>query len=328
MIQKNQLTWLHNTNLRRLMKSAVDLQVSALSNFGNTLPESLFHSIQIIYECTGPLIIVGIGKSGHIGRKLASTFCSLGKASVFLHAAEASHGDLGLIRPDSVVLILSNSGETAELSDVLVYCHQLGNCLIGITATTSSTLSKACRITIAYGEVEEACINKLAPTTSTTLSLLIGDLLAIGVSHLNGNQPEDFRKYHPGGKLGARLKKVKQIMIPMQNLPIVDLSAAMSDVVIEMSEKGLGVALVLDSSGTYKIITDGDLRRHAKNLWQTRAADLITQKCPLKINGDKPATEALAMMNENRITSLVVHDNHNRTCGLITIHECLRAGIR
>ena len=198
----------------------------------------------LIHATKGPLVVAGIGKSGHIGRKIASTFRSLGKTAVFLHAAEASHGDLGLLQPGTVALVLSNSGETTELSDVLHFCRTQGIPVIGVTGREDSALARASDVPIVYGVVREACRNQLAPTTSTTLMLAIGDALAVAVSELMGAAPEDFRRFHPGGRLGARLLTVGQVMRTGAELPVVKPEASMSDVVVVMSEKALGVAVL------------------------------------------------------------------------------------
>ena len=286
--------------------------------------ESLAEAVIAIFESRGQLIVAGLGKSGHIARKIASTFCSLGKSSVFLHAAEASHGDLGIIHDQSVVLVLSNSGETTELSDLLAYCADFAVPVISITTSATSTLGKASTIVIAHGQITEACMNGLAPTTSTTVALALGDALGVGVSHLFDVKPQDFRRYHPGGKLGSRLLKASELMRKGETLPIVSPTTSMQEVVIEMSKKSLGTAIVCEGSKVIGVITDGDMRRNIENLWQSSAADLIMGP-PKSIEPHTLAVDALNFMNTEKITSVIVTSNNGDLLGLIHMHDCLHA---
>jgi len=292
---------------------------------GGTL-EGLASAVELIFRSTGPLIVAGIGKSGHIARKIASTFRSLGKRAAFLHVAEASHGDLGIIHDDSVVLVLSNSGETTELSDLLAYCREYDIPVVGITASEESTLGKSSQVVIAYGTVNEACVNGLAPTTSTTVALALGDALAVGVSHLSSITPTDFRRYHPGGKLGARLLKVKELMHTGAALPVVAPMTPMQEVLLEMSRKGFGTAIVCDGKRPVGIITDGDMRRNIERLWQSSAGDLISSQ-PFTIQPEETAASGLRIMNERGVTSIIVVDALGELKGLLHIHDCLRAGV-
>jgi arabinose-5-phosphate isomerase len=269
--------------------------------------------------------VAGIGKSGHIGRKIASTFRSLGKPAVFLHAAEASHGDLGLLQPGSAALVLSNSGETSELSDVLHFCRTQGIPVIGVTGREDSALARASDVAIVYGVVREACRNQLAPTTSTTLMLAIGDALAVAVSELMGAAPEDFRRFHPGGRLGARLLTVGQVMRTGAELPLVRPDASMSDVVVTMSEKALGVAVLSGGGEIGGIITDGDLRRNAGRLWDVRPADIAT-KDPVRIAPGMLVTDAMELMSRRKITACLVEEPPGRIAGILHIHDCIRSG--
>jgi arabinose-5-phosphate isomerase len=279
----------------------------------------------LIHDTKGPLVVAGIGKSGHIGRKIASTFRSLGKMTVFLHAAEASHGDLGLLQPGCVALVLSNSGETTELSDVLHHCQAQGIAVIGVTGREGSALARASDVAIVYGVVREACRNQLAPTTSTTLMLAIGDALAVAVSELMGAAPEDFRRFHPGGRLGARLLTVGQVMRTGDDLPLVPPAASMSDVVVTMSEKALGVAVLSEAGEIGGIITDGDLRRNAGRLWEVRPADIAT-KDPVRIGPGMLVTDAMELMSRRKITACLVEDPEGRIAGILHIHDCIRSG--
>ncbi|MDM7932220.1 KpsF/GutQ family sugar-phosphate isomerase [Tabrizicola sp.] len=315
-----------SASLSRILTEVLLTEADAVRSVIEQTSDSLAAAARIIFESKGPLIVSGVGKSGHIARKIASTFSSLGKRAAFLHAAEASHGDLGMIHDDSVVLILSNSGETAELSDLLAYCRQYAIPIISITATSTSTLGRTSQIAIAHGKIAEACVNGLAPTASTTVALALGDALAVGVSHLSGTRPQDFRRYHPGGKLGLRLLKTEDLMHKGAALPVVLPTADMQEVVIEMSRKGFGTAIVCQNRRPIGLITDGDMRRNAARLWACRAADLIIGP-PLTIRPDLKAAEALNLMNANGITSTIVTDDDGKLIGLLHIHDCLRAGV-
>jgi arabinose-5-phosphate isomerase len=279
----------------------------------------------LIHETTGPLIVAGIGKSGLVGRKIASTFRSLGKPAVFLHAAEASHGDLGLLQKGCAALVLSNSGETTELSDVLHFCRSQEIPVVGVTGRGDSALARASDVAVDYGPVREACRNQLAPTTSTTLMLAIGDALSVAVSELMGAAPEDFRRFHPGGRLGARLLTVGQIMRTGDALPLVDPEASMSDLVVMMSEKSLGVAVLSREGEIAGIITDGDLRRNAGRLWDVRPAEIATRD-PVRVAPDMLVTDAMELMSRRKITACLVADETGRLAGILHIHDCIRSG--
>lgn len=309
------------------MRDAMNTEAQAIEAFAQTDLGACQQAAALIHASKGALVTTGIGKSGHIAKKIASTFSSLGKPAMYVHAAEASHGDLGLIQPGSVVLALSNSGETTELSDLLQYCDLYAIPVIAITAQPTSTLARASKIAITYGKVHEACPNGLAPTTSTTLSLAIGDALAIGVSVLLGTEPDDFRKYHPGGKLGLRLLRTEQLMRTGDALPLVSPDADMNEVVVTISEKALGVAVLVDDAGKISgVITDGDMRRHIKDLWNLKARDVATPK-PIRIEREWLVSDAAAYMSDKGITVCLVADADDKLVGLLSIHDCLRAGI-
>lgn len=312
--------------LERIITNVLFSEANAIHAVIDQTRESLAAAVNLVFQSSGPLIVSGVGKSGHIARKIASTFRSLGKRAAFLHAAEASHGDLGIIHDDSVVLILSNSGETSELSDLLVYCNECCIPIISITGSGKSTLGKSSRVCIAYGKINEACVNGLAPTTSTTVSLALGDALAVGVSHLSNITPMDFRRYHPGGKLGARLLKVSDLMHTGAALPVVAPLTPMQETVLEMSRKGFGIAIVCDGRRPVGIITDGDMRRNIDRLWKSSAGDLISS-LPLSIQPEETAAAGLRMMNDRSITSMTVLDETGDLIGLLHIHDCLRAGV-
>jgi arabinose-5-phosphate isomerase len=312
--------------LEHVLTSVLVSEAEAIYSVIEKTRENLAAAVHLVFQSTGPLIVAGVGKSGHIGRKIASTFRSLGKRAAFLHAAEASHGDLGIIHDDSVVLILSNSGETTELSDLLAYCREYSIPVVSITASETSTLGKSSQIVIAHGKVVEACVNGLAPTTSTAVALALGDALAVGLSHLSNITPLDFRRYHPGGKLGARLLTVKELMHTGAALPIVVRQSPMQEVILEMSGKGFGTAIVCDGSQPLGVITDGDMRRNIERLWQSSAGDLILGQ-PLTITPEATAASGLRIMNKEGVTSIIVVEKSGSLAGLLHIHDCLRAGV-
>ncbi len=297
-------------------------EADALLDYIGSDDVAMKRAIEMIYASTGPLIVSGIGKSGHIANKIASTFRSLGKPATFLHAAEASHGDLGVIHADSVVLVLSNSGETSELSDLLHYCQQYGIAMIGLTGRADSTLARVANVALVYGRVKEACVNGLAPTTSTTVSLAIGDALAVAVSYLMNIAPEDFRRFHPGGKLGTRLLTAADLMKSGEALPIVSPEDEMADVVVVMSEKSLGTAIVVEGGSAVGVITDGDMRRHLASLWSSKAQDVATSM-PVRVSPEYLASDAVDLMNAQGITSCLVENKAGVLLGLLHLHDCL-----
>lgn len=314
--------------LTAICKQALISEADAILNFSDQLGDHLAKALRLIEASTGPLVIVGIGKSGHIARKVSSSFSSIGKLSVFLHAAEANHGDLGQIGADSVVLLLSNSGETTELFQTINFCKTQNVPMIAITSDPKSTLGKNADVVIAYGKLVEVCPNGLAPTTTTTLSLAIGDALVVGLANMIGSAPEDFHRFHPGGRLGTQLLKVKDLMHQGDALPLVSPDTPMSDVVIIMSEKSFGMAIVVDRGKIVGAISDGDLRRNVSKLWDLRASEVCSNN-PMTVTKDLFASEALMeMTNRPRpITCCVVADEHNYPIGVLHVHDCLRAGV-
>lgn len=304
-------------------RNALLAEAKALVDYSHQIDENWISILNLMLVAKGPLIVAGIGKSGHIARKMASTFSSLCKPAIFLHAAEASHGDLGIIHESSVVLILSNSGETTELSDLIHYCRAHQITTIAITGSETSTLALTSDRVISYGRVEEVCPNKLAPTTSTTLSLAIGDTLAVGLAQLMDRTSDDFRRYHPGGKLGQKLLRVDALMHRGDTLPIVPPGASMAETVIVMSEKSLGVAIVVENDIVLGVITDGDMRRNVNHLWTLSAIDIATPK-PIFIEKDRLVTDAVELMTLHGITVCIVMDKSEKIAGLLHIHDCLR----
>jgi arabinose-5-phosphate isomerase len=276
----------------------------------------------------GRVIVTGMGKSGHVGRKIASTLSSTGTPAYFVHPGEASHGDLGVISDKSdVILALSWSGETAELRDLIDYAKRFGVALIAITSQPNSALAQAANIPLILPLSQEACPHGLAPTTSTLMQLALGDALAVALLESRGFTALDFKALHPGGKLGASLTFIRDLMHAGDKLPLVKDDALMSDAIVEMSAKGFGCVGVLDGSGHLSgIITDGDLRRHMRaDLLTSKAREIMT-KNPKSANPDQLASEILERMNASNITALFVVEN-KKPVGVVHLHDLLRIGV-
>ncbi|EGF92480.1 arabinose 5-phosphate isomerase [Asticcacaulis biprosthecium C19] len=298
----------------------------ALLLFAGSLDENFVRAVELIHACTGRVILSGMGKSGHIARKIAATLASTGTPSFFVHPAEASHGDLGMITPDDICIVLSNSGETSELSDILGHTRRFGIPLIGVASRPGSTLLTTADVPLLLPNAPEACAIGMAPTTSTTMTLALGDALAVAVMEKKGFQPTDFKVFHPGGKLGAQLLTVSALMHKGDDLPLIGEGAPMSEALLVMTAKSFGVVGVCNGGALTGIITDGDLRRHMDGLMTKRAADVM-HRGPRTIAAGHLAVEALGVMNDRKITCLFVVDETKTPVGLIHIHDCLRAGV-
>jgi arabinose-5-phosphate isomerase len=282
--------------------------------------------VQLLLERSGRVIVTGMGKSGHIGRKLAATLASTGTAAHFVHPAEASHGDLGMVRPEDSVIALSWSGEAPELADIIAYTRRFGVPLIAITSREEGTLGRAADHCLTLPRMAEACPNGLAPTTSTTMQLALGDALAMALLEARGFSPLDFRDYHPGGKLGARLKRVRDLM--RTDLPLVAESASLLDAMMEMTGKRSGATGVVDAPGRLiGLITDGDLRRAFRDGVRDRPLAEVMTRAPFTVAGDLLAADLLARMNERRITSVFVVEGEGRPVGFLHLHDLLQAGL-
>lgn len=284
--------------------------------------------VEEIYNSPGRVIVAGMGKSGHIARKLAATLASTGTAAYFVHPAEAGHGDLGMIRSEDVVLALSWSGETAELQALIDYAKRFGVLLIALTTEKTSTLAQAADITLTLPRVSEACPNGLAPTSSTLMQAALGDCLAIALLERRGFSAQDFRVFHPGGKLGAGLKHLRDVMHKQDELPLVKKGTKLQSAILTMTEGRKGCAIVTDAEGRLAgIITDGDLRRaFEKGRTDSIVDDVMTQK-PLTLSPDAITTEALNVMNTASITVLPVVDADGTPVGLVHLHDLLRLGV-
>jgi arabinose-5-phosphate isomerase len=288
---------------------------------------ALERSIDLIREARGRVVVSGMGKSGHVGRKVAATLASTGTPAFFLHAAEASHGDLGMVTQDDVLLAFSWSGETAELADLIDYSKRFAVPLIAMTSRRDSALGRAADILLLLPQIEEACPNGLAPTTSTTLQLVLGDALAVALIEDRGFTARDFRVFHPGGKLGARLHKVDDLMHAGDDMPLLAENAGMAEVILAMSGKRLGcVGLVDDGGALTGIITDGDLRRQWGPDMQNRRPVEIMTRGPLTARAGSLASAALEVMNRRKITALFIVDA-GKPVGVVHIHDLLRAGV-
>jgi len=303
------------------------LESAALADMATAIPIDFDNVVEAILSMEGRVVVSGIGKSGHVGRKIAATLASTGTPAYFVHPAEASHGDLGMISEKDICLLLSNSGETAELGDILAYCVRFTIPVIGISSRARSTLMRAARFKLLLPQAPEACPNGLAPTTSTTLSIALGDALAVALMEARGFKTEDFRGFHPGGKLGARMRRVGDLMHIADALPLVTATTPMGEALLTMSGKGFGITAVTGEDGTLVgIVTDGDLRRNLDNLMSHCAGEIATRN-PVTAPPSMLAAEALALMNERKISVLLVVDEQNRPVGILHVHDCLRTGV-
>lgn len=315
----------HDTFLNTARR-VISMEAAALSKLADTLDDGFATAVDLMLAAKGRIIVCGMGKSGHIARKIAATLASTGTPAQFVHPAEASHGDLGMMTPGDVALILSYSGETPELADVIAHTKRFSIPLIGVASRRDSTLLNQSTVALTLPPAKEACGTGIVPTTSTTMTLALGDAMAIALMEHREFTPENFREFHPGGKLGARLLKVADLMHTGDDLPLVAPETTMADVLIEMTRKGLGVAGVVSKNGTLAgIITDGDLRRHMDGLLAQTAHDVMTTS-PITIAPSALAAEAVGMMNAREITCLFVLDQ-DRPSGILKIQDCMRAGV-
>lgn len=310
-------------------RHTIDKEIEALRMMEDELGTSLTEALDIMQKITGRVIITGMGKSGHVGSKIAATMASTGTPSFFVHPGEASHGDLGMLTQNDAVIAISNSGETKELSDIIIYCKRYGIPLIAITKNPDSALGRAGDVLLKLPNDGEACPLGLAPTSSTTATMVLGDILAVRLLERKGFSKTDFKQRHPGGKLGAFLQKVSDLMHKEDELPLVSENTSMQEALLVMTSKMLGCVGITGSRGELLgMITDGDLRRClSAQILSSKVSDVMT-KNPKTIAPDLLAVEALDIMNNTGkgITQLfVVQDN--KPIGIIHIHDCLRAGV-
>ncbi|WP_376876237.1 SIS domain-containing protein [Albirhodobacter sp. R86504] len=313
-----------NTEYLTAARRVINIEAAALSLLSDSLDDSFAKAVEVILSARGRVIISGMGKSGHIARKIAATLASTGTPAQFVHPAEASHGDLGMVTKEDVALVLSNSGETPELSDIIAHTRRFSIPLIGVASNANSTLLREADVAIVLPKADEACGTGVVPTSSTTMTLALGDALAVALMEHRQFTPDHFRTFHPGGKLGARLAKVRDLM--HREMPLVAEDTPMADVLLAITAKGFGVAGVVDPRGHLTgIITDGDLRRHMRGLLDLRASDVMTHN-PLCVSPDDLGERAMAVMDSRKITCLFAVTDR-RAEGILHIHDCLRAGL-
>jgi arabinose-5-phosphate isomerase len=309
----------------RAGRDVILTEANALLELGDSLDENFAEAVRMLLAAKQRVIVCGMGKSGHVGRKIAATFASTGTPALFVHPAEAAHGDLGMIARGDTLLMLSNSGTTPELRSVLQHAKLMGCPIIAVASKALSPLMQAADVRLTLPSVREACPANIAPTTSTTLMLALGDALAIAVMRVRGLTRERLRLLHPGGAIGGRLQPVEAIMHAGDVLPLVEAETPMAEVIIEMTRKSFGIAGVIRDARLIGVITDGDLRRHSDNLLGGTAADVMTPS-PKLVTEDMPCEDALALLQEHRITALFVtaHDDPERPVGLVHIHDLAR----
>lgn len=314
-----------------LAASVLDIEAQAVSDLKRFLDGNFNQACEYLLACKGRVIVIGMGKSGHIGGKIAATLASTGTPAFFVHPGEASHGDLGMITADDVVLALSNSGETGEVLSIAPLIKRRGAHLISMTGNPTSTLAELADVHICVAVKQEACPLGLAPTSSTTATLAMGDALAVALLHARGFTADDFAMSHPGGSLGRRLLlHIHDVMHSAERMPLVNQSASLSDALLEMSRKGLGMTGVSDSDGKLVgLFTDGDLRRvldQRVDVHQARIAEVMT-KNPITIHADVLAAEGLKLMEDRKINGLFVVDDHGQPLGALNMHDLLKAGV-
>lgn len=303
-------------------------EATALSHMAHNLPADFQDAAQTILDRPGRVVVSGIGKSGHVGRKIAATMASTGTPAYFVHAAESSHGDMGMITRDDICILISNSGETNELLDIIQYTRRFSIPLIGISSNADSTLMKAADYRLLLPNMPEACRIGKTPTTSTTLTLALGDALALALMEQRNFDAEQFQVFHPGGKLGAQLSRVANLMHGKDSVPQVTDVMPMAEVLLIMTSKGFGVSAVVDDQGCLQgVISDGDLRRNMQGLMSKTAGDLMGGM-PVTVSPDDLAAVALGKLNKHKVGALIVVDADMRPVGVIHVHDLLRAGVK
>lgn len=317
---------LDNDEIRSIAARVLNAEALALKSMADSPPKEFAHAVRVMLEAKNRIIVSGMGKSGHIARKIAATLASTGTPAMFLHPGEASHGDLGMVTGDDVCLLLSNSGETREMSDLIQYTRRFDIPMIAITRVEDSTLARQSDVALILPDMPEACAIGMAPTTSTTCALALGDALAVALMEERGFVADSFHVFHPGGKLGAQFMRVSDVMHSGDALPIVSPDTTMGETLITMSAKGFGIAAVAEDDRLYGVITDGDLRRNLDSLMDAVAGQVATPN-PHTATPNMLLSEALGLMNRYKIGAIMVVDGNSRLCGLVHIHDCLRAGV-
>ena len=322
---------LDSSTLLAIARETLAIEANALTDMSARLDEAFSNAVHAILSCTGRVVVMGMGKSGHVGRKVAATLASTGTPAFFVHPAEASHGDLGMITAADTVLAISNSGESDELTAILPLIKRMGVTLLAMTGRSTSNLGRYADIVLDTGVAKEACPHNLAPTASTTAQLAMGDALAIALLNARGFRPDDFARSHPGGALGRKLLTlVSDIMRPSDAAPRVPLNASLTDMMREISAKGLGATAVVDEKGhPVGIFTDGDLRRLIESGADLRHihAEAVMHRNPRTISPESLAVEAADLMETHRINSVLVVDENSQLCGALNYHDLMRAKV-
>ncbi|MBQ8475627.1 KpsF/GutQ family sugar-phosphate isomerase [bacterium] len=313
---------LQNSDILNAIKT-IDTEIEAINELKNLLDDNLTRALELIENAKGRTILTGMGKSGHIAKKIAASLASTGTPSFFIHPAEASHGDLGMVTEDDVIIAISNSGESRELIDILNYSKRFGIKLIAITKNPESSLGKAGDVVLKLPSSKEACPLGLAPTSSTTATLVLGDIITVAMIERRGFSKAQFNQRHPGGKLGSILQRVKDLMHTKEEMPILDKNASFDEIILEMTSKRLGCVGFVDNNGDFcGMLTDGDLRRCIKQDLKSALGYEIMTKNPITVSQEMFASEALKIMNQKKITNLFVIEN-NKPIGVIHIHDLL-----
>lgn len=319
---------------KRLLERGIEVingEADALRLMAERLDQSFVQACETIYAAAGRIVITGMGKSGHIGRKWAATLAATGTPAIYVHPGEAAHGDLGMLVPGDVLVVISNSGNTGELRPFLHYARSINVDVIGVASQAESLVMQYATVKLCYPALREVCPANVAPTTSTTMQLALGDALAMALMELRGFSVEGLKMLHPGGSLGLRMAPVRHIMHDRE-LPMVTHEACMREVIMKMTSGGFGIAGVMDMAGRLcGVITDGDIRRHFEEIGSAKAADVMCAT-PRTIAPDMLATEAMAFLNDNHITAAFVVDphasvNHNVPLGIVHLHDFLRIGL-
>ena len=307
-------------------KKVLQTEADALETLKNDLPNDFSELVKLILNLNGRVIVSGVGKSGHIGNKIAATLASTGTPAYFVHATEASHGDLGMITEKDLCLLISNSGETSEIFDIVAHARRFSIPVATISSNTESTLVKAADFKLCLPVVEEACPIGMAPTTSTTMMLALGDALAVALMEAKNFNTENFKVLHPGGKLGAKMMMVSQVMHKSDALPLVETQTSMKETLLTMSSRGFGIAAVVNEKDfLVGVITDGDLRRHINDLMSKTAGE-IASLSPITVVRETFVVDALKLMQENKITVLIVTSAENKPVGILHIQDLLKVG--
>lgn len=307
-------------------KKVLQTEADALETLKNDLPNDFSDLVKLILNLNGRVIVSGVGKSGHIGNKIAATLASTGTPAYFVHATEASHGDLGMITEKDLCLLISNSGETSEIFDIVAHARRFSIPVATISSNTESTLVKAADFKLCLPVVEEACPIGMAPTTSTTMMLALGDALAVALMEAKNFNTENFKVLHPGGKLGAKMMMVGQVMHKSDALPLVETQTSMKETLLTMSSRGFGIAAVVNEKDfLVGVITDGDLRRHINDLMSKTAGE-IASLSPITVVRETFVVDALKLMQENKITVLIVTSAENKPVGILHIQDLLKVG--